>query len=189
MDQTTVLEKLNNFAEKRADKKQKGVASIHTYFNKMILAASSEDVIDVTLVPVKHCSNFFKQKSEVHAQIHLLQKLQSEIKCTVDVTVPLSTALCHGNFIWYRSDSQKHCSLLLGKPSPLVASGAKEAVMLHLKASKGCGWSDKDLERAIKQFIIVPITIDSMVHNLNNYTGVSLIFFGELSLLTIGLQS
>ena len=61
--------------------------------------------------------------------------------------------------------------------------------MLHLKASKGGGWSYKYLERAIKQAIIIPITIDSMMHNLSNYAGVSLVFFGEISLLTIGLQS
>ena len=61
--------------------------------------------------------------------------------------------------------------------------------MLHLKASKWGVWSDKDLKRAIKQAIIIPITIDIMMHNLNNYAGVSLIFFGELSLITIGLQS
>ena len=84
---------------------------------------------------------------------------------------------------------QKKCSLLLGKPPPLAASGAKEAMMLNLKASKGGGWSDKYFERGTKQAITIPITIDSMMHNLNNYAGVSLIFFGDLSLLTIGLQS
>ena len=146
LGQTTVLENINNGAKKRVDEKQKGMASIHTYFKKMILAASSEDGIDVPLVPVKTFSNFFKQKSAVHAQIHLLQMLQSELKCTVDITAPLATALYHGNFTWDRSDSPNNlCSLLLGKPSPLAASGAKEATMLHLKASKGGGWSDKDI--------------------------------------------
>ena len=62
-------------------------------------------------------------------------------------------------------------------------------MMLHLKASKGVGWSYKDIEISIKQAIIIPITIDSMMHNKNNYAGISLIFFGEISLLTIGLQS
>ena len=62
-------------------------------------------------------------------------------------------------------------------------------MMLHLKASKGVGWSYKDLEISIKQAIIIPITIDSMMHNKKNYAGISLIFFGEISLLTIGLQS
>ena len=47
-------------------------------------------------------------------------------------------------------------------------------MMLHLKASKGGGWSDKDLERAIRKAIILPITIDRIMHNLKNYTGVSL---------------
>ena len=62
-------------------------------------------------------------------------------------------------------------------------------MMLHLKASKGGGWSDTDTERETKQAIIIPITIDSMMHNLNNYACISLIFFGELSLPTIGIQS
>ena len=62
-------------------------------------------------------------------------------------------------------------------------------MMLNLKASKGGGWSDEYLERSIKQSINTPITIDSMMHNLNNYAGVSLIFFGELSLINIGRKS
>ena len=62
MEQTTVLENLNNCAEKFADEKQKGVASIHPYLKKMILAASSEDGIDFLFVSVKQCSDFFKQK-------------------------------------------------------------------------------------------------------------------------------
>ena len=88
----------------------------------MILTASVDDGIDVPLVPVKYCSNFFTLKSAVHAHIHLLQTLHSEPKCTVDVTVPLATALYHGNFTWDRADSPNNfCSLLLGKPSPLAA--------------------------------------------------------------------
>ena len=99
------------------------MASIHPYFKKMILVASSEDGIDVSFVPVKHCYNFFKQKSAVYAQIHLLQTLHSEPKCTVDVTVPLATALYHSNFTWERADSPNNvCSLILGKPPPLAAS-------------------------------------------------------------------
>lgn len=61
--------------------------------------------------------------------------------------------------------------------------------MIHLKASKGEGWSDKYVERAIKQVIIIPVSINSMMYNLNNYSGISLIFFGEFPLITIGLQS
>ena len=99
------MEKLNNCANKFSEKKHKGMASIHLYFNKMILASSSEDGIDVSLVPVKHYTDFFKQKSVVHAQIHLLQTLHSELKCTIDFTVPLATDLYHGNFTWDCADS------------------------------------------------------------------------------------
>ena len=126
VEQTTVLEKLNNCAKKRAEKKQIGVASILPYFKNMILSPSSEYGIDVSLVPVKHCSDLFEQNSGVRVQIHLPETLQSELKCTVDVTVSLATALYHGNFTWDQYDSPKNlCSLIIGKQPPFVASGAK----------------------------------------------------------------
>lgn len=84
VDQTVVLEKINNF---------NGIFSIYPFFKKIILAAVLEDGIDVPFVSVKHYSEFFEQKSTVHAQIHLLQTLQSELKYTVDGTAPLATAL------------------------------------------------------------------------------------------------
>ena len=41
--QTTVLKKININAEERKNNKMKGITSIHPSFQKMILAASSED--------------------------------------------------------------------------------------------------------------------------------------------------
>ena len=62
-------------------------------------------------------------------------------------------------------------------------------MVLHLKSKKGSGWSDKDLERATNQSIILPTTVDSMIHNINNYAAASEVFFGTSSLLTTGLHS
>lgn len=61
--------------------------------------------------------------------------------------------------------------------------------MIHLKASKDSGWSDKDLEKATNQAIAIPDYIDNMLHNLNTYGAISDIFLSETSLLTIDLGS
>jgi len=189
-EQTTVLQKININAEERKNSKMKGITSIHPSFQKMILAASSEDGTDIPSAVGTQCQAFFKQKSAIHAQIHLNQTLHSVYKCSVDVPVSLATALYHGNFLWDRADTPNNfCSLLLGKPSPLTPSGAKEIMMLHLKASKGAGWSDRDLEKAVHQAIAVPKEVDGMLHNINNLASSSELFFGENSIATGGLQS
>ena len=61
--------------------------------------------------------------------------------------------------------------------------------MLHLKASKDTGWSNKDLENATNQAINIPDSIDIMLHNINDYGAVSEIFLGKIFLLIIGLRS
>ena len=62
-------------------------------------------------------------------------------------------------------------------------------MILHLKAEKGGGWSDKYLEKVIHQAITIPERIYDMIHNLHNIASASALFFGKKSLLTIGLDS
>ena len=126
----------------------------------------------------------------MQAKIHLLQTLTHVLCCTVDISVPLAIALFYGNFLWDRPDTPNNfCRLLFKKPSPLSPNGAKEAMILHLKAEKGGGWSDKYLENVLHQAITIPERIDDMIHNLHNIASASALFFGKNSVLTIGLNS
>ena len=110
--------------------------------------------------------------------------------CTVEITVPLATALYHGIFIWDKPDSpSNYYSLLFGKPSALALSGAREAMILHLKAEKGGGWSDIDLGKALCQAIVIPFTINSMLHSIHNFASASSLFFSAESLHSIGFAS
>ena len=188
LEQTSVLEKLNTLAEESNKGKKKGIESIHPSFKKMILAASSTDGVVGPFDPVDQCAAFFNQKSAIHAKIHLLHTLQNEYFCAVDVTVPLATALYHGNFLWDKPDSPNNFScLLFGKPSPLASTGFREAMVLHLKAEKGGGWSDKELERALKQAITIPTRVDSMIHSIHNFASASKFFFGGYAIVSVGL--
>ena len=62
-------------------------------------------------------------------------------------------------------------------------------MMLHLKAKKSGGWSDKGLDHTVFQAMSIQITVDSMVHTLHNFYAAAEIFFGPYSLLTAGLRS
>ena len=191
-EQTIILQQMNNLAEDKVRDKAntKGIDAIHPSFKMMILAASSTDGTDPSTSPTPECKAFFDQKSAAHAKIHLLHTLTYTFGCTVEISIPLTTALYHGNFLWDKPDSPNNfCSLLFGKPSPLASSGAKEAMILHLKAEKGNGWSDKDLEKALKQTIAIPSTIDGMLHSIHYFTAAAHLFFGEDSLLTSGLTT
>ena len=135
--QTVILQQLNNLAEDRSSKKikKKGVNAIHPSFKAMILAASSTDADATFTTPVTTCTEFFNQIPAVHTKIHLLQTLTHVFRCTVNISVPLATALFYGNFLWDRPDTPNNlCSLLFTKPSYLSPTGAKEAIILHLKA-------------------------------------------------------
>ena len=183
---------MNNLATECSKEKdtQKGISAIHPSFRIMILNACSTDGTEIPADPTQSCLDFYNQKSATHAKIHLLQTLTHVYGCTVDIPVPLATALFYGNFLWDRPDSPNNfCSLLFGKPNPLSSTGAKEAMLLHLKADKGNGWSDKDLDKVLHQAITIPTTINSMLHNLHNLASASSLFFGETSLLTTGLKS
>ena len=104
--------------------------------------------------------------------------------------MPLATAFFYGDFLWDRPDTPSNfCSLLFTKPYPLSPTGAKGAMILHLKNEKGGGWSDKDLEKLPHQAITIPERIEDMMHNLHNIASASALFFGKNSLLTIGLDS
>ena len=106
-EQTIILQKMNNLAEERVrDKaKTKDMDAIHPSFKGMILAASSTDGMDPAKHPTPECTTFFDQKLAVHAKIHLLQTMTYTYGCTLDISVPLATALYHGNFLWDKPDS------------------------------------------------------------------------------------
>ena len=61
-------------------------------------------------------------------------------------------------------------------------------MLLDLKAKKGVGWSEKDLEKATNQSITIPTTVDSMIHNIHNLAAASEEIFGTNSILTSGLK-
>ena len=135
--QTTILQQLNNLAEDHSsDKiKKKGVNAIQPSFKAMILAASFTDADAPATTSVTTCSKFVDQRSAVHAKIHLLQTLTHLFCFTFDVYMPLATALFYGDFLWDRPETPKNfCSKLFTKPPPLSPTGAKEAMILHLKA-------------------------------------------------------
>ena len=191
-EQTVILQEMNYLATEHSKEKEKkkGISSIHPSFKIMILNASSPDGTTALAEPGQQCIDFYAQKSPTHAKIHLLQTLTHVHGCTVDITVPLATALYYGSFLWDRPDSPNNfCSLLFGKPNPLSSTGAREAMLLHLKANKGSGWSDKDLDKVLQQAIIIPSSVDSMLHSIHNMAAASHLFFTEQSLLTTGLRS
>ena len=86
-EQTTIFQQLNNLAEDRSSKKikKKGVNAIHPSFKAMILAASSTDADAPATTPVTTCTEFFDQRSAVHAKIHLLQTLTRVFRFTINI--------------------------------------------------------------------------------------------------------
>ena len=61
--------------------------------------------------------------------------------------------------------------------------------MLYLKAKKGGGWSNKDLNRTFCQAISIPLAVDAMVYTLHNFSAAAEILFKPDLLLTTGLRS
>ena len=110
-------------------------------FKATILAASSTEADAPATTPITTCTDFFDQRSAVHAKIHLLQTLTHVFCCTVNISVPLATALFYEYFLWDRPDTPNNfCSLLFTKLPPFSPTATKEATILHLKSEKGERW-------------------------------------------------
>lgn len=129
-------------------------------------------------------SEIMKQKKIIPATQDM-QLLMRSMKCQVKVSIPLMTAIRHGNFL---SDS------IAGSHAfPPFSVGYFDAansdsqyqIKLDLLQSDGEGLSKEMVDSLLKENCSIPYSFHRLRHQLNNWLGVIIIVFGPKCLLSV----
>ena len=135
------------------------------------------------MTPVKpslKCETVFKKKSVSQAKQYLIESLADK-GCIVEIETGLVTALVNGQFLRDREDTPSNFSIfLVPKRKPLSSSSFKSGMLLRLK-SLHSKWDDKDMKDVVKQGVACPLSIEEMVHQINNFAHLCAFFFTESS--------
>ena len=186
--QTEVWEKMRQDKIDAKDEKSNKFTDLHDSTQLMILNASSIDGEDAPGVPTDHCTTFFSKKNISKALDYLQTTLDQEMECCIQLDTGLVAALHAGHFTRDRENSPSNFSFFLTpKKQPLSSNTFRPTMILQLKASQGKGWSELDLQNALKQGIIAPNDIHEFGHQLKNFWGLSAFFFGSDSVLAQAL--
>ena len=133
----------------------------------LILNASSTDGITAAILPTDSCKEFYMKKNISKALDLLSTTMSQEYECCVQLETGLVTALHAGHFLRDREDSPSNFSFFLTpKKQPLSSDRFKSTMILQLKATQGKGWSETDFKEALKQGIVTPSNVSSLIHQL-----------------------
>jgi len=132
-------------------------------------------------------SEIMKQKKIIPATQDM-QLLMRSMKCQVKVSIPLMTAIRHGNFL---SDS------IAGSHAfppfsvgyfDAANSDSQHQIKLDLLQSDGEGLSKEMVDSLLKENCSIPYSFHRLRHQLNNWLGVIIIVFGPKCLIVKELQ-
>ena len=182
--QTDLFETFQREKQEDKDDKKNKYTDLHDSSQQLILNASSADGITAPEEPTAQCIEFFKKKNISKAMDFLTTTLSQDLRCCVDIGSGLVTALFSGHFIRDREDSPSNFSFFLTpKKQPMTTDRLKSTMILQLKASQGKGWSYTDLKDALKQGIVTPNDMPTFNHQLKNFWGLTVFFFGQECIL------
>ena len=157
------------FRQEKSDEKEKSnkFETLHDSTKMLILNASSTDGITAAILPTDSCKEFYMKKNISKALDLLSTTMSQEYECCVQLETGLVTALHAGHFLRDREDSPSNFSFFLTpKKQPLSSDRFKSTMILQLKATQGKGWSETDFKEALKQGIVTPSNVSSLIHQL-----------------------
>ena len=174
------MEKIQeSVAQNPSDKKEK-FDNLHESTKLLILNASSRNGEVTPIKPSLQCETFFKKKSASQAKQYLIDSLADKW-CIVEIETGLVTALVNWQFPRDREDTPSNFSIfLVSKRKPLSSSSFKSGMILQLK-SLHSKWDDKDMKDVFKQGVACPLSIEEMIHQINNFAHLCAFFFTEAS--------
>ena len=179
--QTRLMEKIQeSVAQNSSDKKKKFDNNLHESTKLLILNASSRNGEVTPIKPSLQCETFFKKKSISQTKQYLIESLADK-GCIVEIETGLVTALVNGQLLRDREDTPSNFSIFLVPiRKPLSSSSFKSGMILGLKYlySK---WDDKDMKDVVKQGVACPLSIEEMIHQINNFAHLCAFFFTEAS--------
>ena len=132
------------------------------------------------MTPIKPTNSwlYLISKSTVSKFKQLLFGLMEDWGVLVELIVGMVTALQEGILLWYHEVIPRNLSFFsFARWKSLSFNTVRQAMVPHLKVTKGRGCSDEDIKESIKQGVEVPTDTESLKHQFNNTTRASNLFF------------
>ena len=178
--QTRLMEKIQESVAQNSSDKKKKFDNLHESTKLLILNASSKNGEVTPIKPSLQCETFFKKKSVSQTKQYLIESLADK-GCIVEIETGLVTALVNGQLLRDREDTPSNFSIFfVPKRKPLSSSSFKSGMILGLK-SLYSKWDDKDMKDVVKQGVACPLSIEEMIHQINNFAHLCAFFFTEVS--------
>jgi len=154
----------------------------------MILKMSStqDDVF-----PEEFCSNMKEvmQQRKIIPANQVMQLMMRHQKCQVKISVPLMTAIRHGNFMPDSIMSSHAFSPFSVGYFDATNSDAQHQIKLDLLQSDGEGLSKEMIDSLMKENCSLPHRFHRLRHQMNNWLGVLMIVFGAKALVVKEIQT
>ena len=183
-NQTDLIEELKIGREEARNDKKVKFDDLHGSSLRLVLNASSQNGEVTPGKPSTHCAEFFSKSSAAKAGNFLITTLKDAYSCHPDLQQGLVQALYDGHFLRDREDSPSNFSFFLcPRMQPLASGNRKRNTILQIKTKQGKGWSDEDYAKAVRQGMSTPGDINTMMHQLRIFWGLSSLFFGDKSKL------
>ena len=99
----------------------------------------------------------------------------------MEIEIGLVTTLVNGQFLRDREDTPSNFFIfLVPKKKPLSLNSFKSGIILCLN-SLHSKWDDKDMKNVVIQGVACPLSIEEMIHQINNFAHLCAFFFTESS--------
>jgi len=181
-------EMLKESSSSKSTKDSSATELLPEVIKNMILKMSStqDDVI-----PEEFCSSMKEvmQQRKIIPATQVMQLMMRHMKCQVKISVPLMTAIRHGNFLPDSIMSSHAFSPFSVGYFDATNSDAQHQLKLDLLQSDGEGLSKEMIDSLMKESCSLPHSFHRLRHQMNNWLGVLIIVFGPKALVTKEIQA
>ena len=149
--------------------------------NMILKMSSTQD----DAFPEEFCASMKEvmQQKKIIPATQVLQLMMRSLRCQVKISVPLMTAIRHGNFMPDSIMSSHAFSPFSVGYFDAANSDAQQQIKLDLLQSDGEGLSKEMVDSLMKENCSIPHSFHRLRHQMNNWLGVLMIVFGPIALV------
>jgi hypothetical protein len=149
--------------------------------NMILKMSSTQD----DAFPEEFCTSMKEvmQQKKIIPATQVLQLMMRSLRCQVKISVPLMTAIRHGNFMPDSIMSSHAFSPFSVGYFDAANSDAQHQIKLDLLQSDGEGLSKEMVDSLMKENCSIPHSFHRLRHQMNNWLGVLMIVFGPNALV------
>ena len=180
IEQTNRLSKMeyDRKADKDNDKKYK-MGKLHASVKEFILNAASTDGEFAAKEVPESCSAVFNQDSASMSEREILVRLRQAGCPNVGFAHGTTQALLTGQFLYFEPGFPSNFSMFSFYKKLVDAHDCKKRMLLHIHSKDGKSKSNDEINESLKQVVVVPASITQLVDQVEIFSKVIHIFFGN----------